>query len=56
MILRLTNDNQALTQEDVRHVFEAFWRKEPARTGSTHSGLGLTLAQVAQSPVGFVGS
>jgi hypothetical protein len=28
---------------DLPHLCEAFWRKDPARTDGLHSGLGLTL-------------
>jgi len=42
--LTVTNDNDSLALDDLSHLFEAFWRKDPARTDSSHSGLGLTLA------------
>ena len=33
-----------LTPADVSHLFERFWRKDPARAGAQHHGLGLALA------------
>ena len=45
--LRLANAAGALTPEDVPHLFDRFWRRDPARAdgaqGSRHSGLGLAL-------------
>jgi signal transduction histidine kinase len=43
--LVVDNTNSSLTSSDVPHVFERFWRKDPARTGGNHGGLGLSLAQ-----------
>jgi signal transduction histidine kinase len=43
--LAVTNTNSVLAPEDVAHVFEPFWRRDPARSGGTHSGLGLSLSQ-----------
>jgi len=42
--LAVTNDNDSLAPDDLPNLFEPFWRKDPARTDSSHSGLGLTLA------------
>ncbi len=42
--ITLTNGPTALTPDDIAHLGERFWRKDPARTDSTHSGLGLALA------------
>ncbi len=42
--LIVTNTTDGLTEEDVTHLFERFWRKESARSGTGHSGLGLSLA------------
>jgi signal transduction histidine kinase len=43
--ISVANTNPGLAPEDVAHVFEPFWRKDPARTGGVHSGLGLALAE-----------
>ncbi len=44
---RLTLRNRAsdLAAGDLEHLFDRFWRKDEARTGSRHSGLGLALAR-----------
>jgi two-component system sensor histidine kinase QseC len=41
--LAVSNNTDSLEPDDLPHVFEPFWRKDPARTDSSHSGLGLTL-------------
>lgn len=41
----VANPSGALTPEDVARLFERFWRKETARTGGEHVGLGLNLAR-----------
>jgi signal transduction histidine kinase len=41
----ISNTNADLRSEDMPHVFEAFWRRDAARTGGVHSGLGLSLSQ-----------
>jgi two-component system sensor histidine kinase QseC len=43
MKFSVTNDTDFLTHDDLPHLFEAFWRKDPARTDNLHCGLGLTL-------------
>ena len=42
--IALSNGPTALTPADLPHLGERFWRKDPARTDSAHSGLGLALA------------
>lgn len=39
--------------EDLPHLFERFWRKDAARTGSQHAGLGLALAQASAAAQGM---
>jgi len=41
--LMVTNPAPELRQEDLPHLFERFWRKDPSRTGYGHSGLGLSI-------------
>ena len=50
--LSVVNDNDTLTAADLPHLFEAFWRKDKARTSSAHCGLGLTLAAAYASALG----
>lgn len=44
--LRIRNSTENLSREDVPKMFDRFWRKEEARTGGKHFGLGLSLAQM----------
>jgi len=44
--LLIVNTSSSLTREDVPHLFEPFWQKDPSRTDSTQSGLGLSLVAV----------
>ena len=43
--LDISNPAGDLMAEDIPHLFERFWRKDPARSSATHCGLGLALAQ-----------
>ena len=40
-----TNSNADLCLEDLGHLCERFWRKDPSRHDSAHSGLGLAICQ-----------
>jgi signal transduction histidine kinase len=42
--LRLENQTDELTETDLPHLFEPFWRKDTARSDRHHHGLGLALA------------
>jgi len=39
------NPVDLLSQDDMPHLFDRFWRKEPARTSGRHAGLGLALVK-----------
>lgn len=41
--LAIANSATGLAADDLSHLFEPFWRKDPARTERTHAGLGLAL-------------
>jgi two-component system sensor histidine kinase QseC len=41
--LRVSNRHDGLGAADLPHLFEPFWRKDAARSGGAHSGLGLSL-------------
>jgi two-component system sensor histidine kinase QseC len=41
--LTLTNQTDGLTGDDLPHLWEPFWRKDPARSDRAHAGLGLPL-------------
>lgn len=40
----VANTAPGLETDDVERMFERFWRKDPARSSGTHSGLGLALS------------
>ena len=42
-IFTLSNSDGSLASEDLEHLVEPLWRKDKARTGSVHSGLGLSV-------------
>jgi len=43
----------ALEIEDIDHIFERFWRKDSARTGGRHSGLGLSIVKALADTLGI---
>ncbi len=50
--LRVTNTIENLTPEDLPKLFDRFWRKDLARSGNEHSGLGLPLARAFARALG----
>jgi len=51
--LRIANTVANLDADDVTKLFDRFWRKDPARSGNEHSGLGLSLARAYARVLGF---
>jgi signal transduction histidine kinase len=51
--VRVSNPVDSLRPEDLPHLCERFWRKEPARSGTEHSGLGLALARAFSVSLGY---
>jgi two-component system sensor histidine kinase BaeS len=48
IVLRVTDDGPGIAAEDLPHVFERFYRADPARSGGaprSGSGIGLTIAR-----------
>lgn len=45
----IENTAPDLEQDDIPHLFDRLWRKEKARSGSRHSGLGLSLVKLYTS-------
>jgi hypothetical protein len=43
LVFSLANECGDLTQADLEHLFEPFWRKETSRADPTHCGIGLSL-------------
>jgi len=44
--IRIANTGSTLTEDQVNHIFDRFWRADPARTDTgLHCGLGLTLVE-----------
>jgi two-component system sensor histidine kinase QseC len=51
--LSVTNPVENLRPDDLPHLFERFWRKDAARSGGEHFGLGLSLARAFANSLGF---
>jgi signal transduction histidine kinase len=52
--VEIANTAPAMTQDDVAHLFDRFWRAEQSRSSSaSHSGLGLALARQAARALGY---
>lgn len=52
-VLEVANPAPDLTPGDVSRFFERFWRKEAARSGGRHAGLGLSLAKAFARCLGW---
>jgi two-component system sensor histidine kinase QseC len=52
-VLQVANPAAGLGQEEVKRIFDRFWRREPARSGGEHFGLGLSLACMFASAMGW---
>jgi signal transduction histidine kinase len=50
--MSVTNPVEHLSREDLDHLFDRFWRKDPARASAEHAGLGLALAQAFAQSLG----
>jgi signal transduction histidine kinase len=51
--LEVANATDNLTPADSARLFERFWRKDPARSGGRHFGLGLSLAASCATAMGW---
>lgn len=51
--LLVSNANDALGADDLAHLFERFWQKDPARSSPEHCGLGLALARAHAESLGM---
>lgn len=50
---QISNPAPELSDVDVEHLFDRLWRADDARTDSTHSGIGLSLARKCAEVQGF---
>jgi signal transduction histidine kinase len=53
MSARISNPAHNLCGQDVSRLFERCWRHDPARSGSSHFGLGLPLARACAEVLGM---
>ncbi len=51
--IRVTNVAPDLAPADLEQLFDRFWRKEAARSGGQHTGLGLALARTFATAMGW---
>lgn len=51
--LEIANRAPELTQDDVEHLFERYWRRDSARADSRHTGLGLSVAKACSEALGL---
>jgi len=45
LTLVIENETNNIEKSDLEHLFERFWRKDPARSADNHTGLGLALVK-----------
>ncbi|HET6203248.1 MAG TPA: ATP-binding protein [Planctomycetota bacterium] len=53
VVLSLGNTHDSLRPSDLPHLFEPFWRKDPARGRSSHAGLGLAVVAAFSRVLGI---
>src|SRR5262249_39378855 len=51
--LAISNRNVHLAPEDIPHLFDRFWQKDPSRSSQVHSGLGLAVAKAYAQSLGM---
>lgn len=49
----LRNTNDQLVEEDLDHLLEPFWQKDPSRTQATRNGLGLSIVAAYADALGL---
>jgi signal transduction histidine kinase len=45
VLIRVVDDGPGIPEADLPHVFERFYRSDPARTSGSGAGIGLTIAR-----------
>jgi two-component system sensor histidine kinase QseC len=53
VVFVIQNPNQVLVKDDLTHLFDPLWRHDLSRTGSQHSGLGLSLVKIIADRLGI---
>ncbi len=53
LVFSLSNKTDSLTKDDLPFIFERMWRKDQARSSSSHSGLGLSLVKAYTKILGL---
>jgi len=53
VVFQIANPTVNLAAEDMAKLFDPFWRKEAARSGGRHFGLGLALARTFATAMGW---
>jgi len=51
--LLISNHVRDLVQADMQHIHERFWRKDAARTGGRHAGLGMSIVKSQADVLGI---
>ncbi|MCG6872068.1 MAG: hypothetical protein LJE84_07235 [Gammaproteobacteria bacterium] len=51
--LSVSNATDKVDEQDLNHLFDRFWRKDPDRSGSGHAGLGLALVKALADRLGL---
>lgn len=51
-VVRVTNPVDQITEAELPKLFDRFWRRDAARRGTEHSGLGLSLARTFAEALG----
>ena len=50
--IRVIDHGTGIPEEDLPHIFERFYRSDPARTAGSGAGIGLTIARELLAPSG----
>ena len=50
--IRVIDHGTGIPEDDLPHIFERFYRSDPARTAGSGAGIGLTIARELLAPSG----
>ncbi len=51
--IRISNSPHGLSEKEISRIFDRYWRREEARSDSSHVGLGLSLARSCSDALGL---